>query len=139
MVHGSGAGGRLGELETDPWLVQADALSEDILPALKGINLGSWVDTVGRSEATTRRTSRVGAAEVYPAIGAARFKVTSVSLFMNEIDERCGDDSGLRLELGGELLEQEGNNTGAAEGKRESGALGVRLEEQGEGRGGVAI
>jgi hypothetical protein len=39
------------------------------------------------TQATTKRTSRVGAAEVYPAIGAARFKVRSVSLIMNEIDE----------------------------------------------------
>ena len=48
------------------------------------------------------------------------------------------DDFGLRLELGGESLEQEENNTGAVEGKRESGALVGRFEEQGEGRG-VAI
>ncbi|KAI0278137.1 hypothetical protein BGY98DRAFT_558186 [Russula aff. rugulosa BPL654] len=39
---------------------------------------GSWVDTIGRSEATTRRTSRVGAAEVYPAVGVARFKLSRV-------------------------------------------------------------
>jgi len=30
------------------------------------------------------------------------------------------------------LLEQEEDDTGAAEGKRESGALGERFEEQGE-------
>jgi len=42
------------------------------------------------------------------------------------------DDFSLRLEFGGELLEQEGDNTGATEGKRESGALGERFEEQDE-------
>jgi hypothetical protein len=41
-------------------------------------------------------------------------------------------DFGVRLELWGELLEQEEDNSGAAEGKRESGALGERFEEQGE-------
>jgi hypothetical protein len=47
------------------------------------------------------------------------------------------DDFGLRLELGGELLGQEEDNMGAAEGKRESGALGECFEEQ--RRGGVVI
>ena len=37
------------------------------------------------------------------------------------------------------LLEQAEDNSGATKGKRESGALGVRFGEQGEGRGGVII
>ena len=36
------------------------------------------------------------------------------------------------LNLGGELLEQEEDNSGATEGKRASRVLGERLEEQGE-------
>jgi hypothetical protein len=59
-------------------------------------------------------------------------RLTGVILATNEFDEQCEDDFGLRLELGGELLEQEEDNTGATEGKRESGALGERFEEQGE-------
>ena len=56
-----------------------------------------------------------------------------VSLATNESDEQCGNGFGLRLGLGGELLEQEEDNTGAAEGKREA-EVGVteRFEEQGE-------
>ena len=42
----------------------------------------------------------------------------------NEFDEQCKDDFGLRLDLGGELLGQEEENTGAAE-------VGERFEEQG--------
>jgi hypothetical protein len=51
-----------------------------------------------------------------------RPRLTGVSLATYEFDEQCEDDFGLRLELGEELLEQEQDNTGAAEGKRESGA-----------------
>jgi hypothetical protein len=53
-----------------------------------------------------------------------RPRLTGVSLATEEFDEQCEDDFGLCLELGGELLEpeQEEDNTGAAEGKRESGA-----------------
>jgi hypothetical protein len=47
-----------------------------------------------------------------------------VSLADYEFDEQCEGDFGLRLELGGESLEREGDNAGVAEGKRESGVLG---------------
>ena len=67
-----GTGERLGEWEPDARLVQPEVLSEVTLPALKDIK---GVDTMGRSEGTTRKTSPVGAAEVYPAMGTAGFKV----------------------------------------------------------------
>ena len=44
----------------------------------------------------------------------------------DEFDEWREDDFGLCLKLGGELLEQEEDNTGTAEGKREGGALEER-------------
>jgi hypothetical protein len=50
--------------------------------------------------------------------GHSRPRLTGVSLATNEFDEQCEDDFGLCLELGGDLLEQEEDNTGAAEGKR---------------------
>ena len=46
------------------------------------------------------------------------------SLGVNEFDERCEDDLGLCLELGGELIEQEEDSTGTAEGEAESGVFG---------------
>jgi hypothetical protein len=50
---------------------------------------------------------------------------------MSSMSSEGDFDLRLRVELGGELLEQEEDNTGAAEGKRESGALGESFEEQG--------
>ena len=43
----------------------------------------------------------------------------------SEFDEQCEGDFGLHLQLGGESLEREGDKVGVAEGKRESGVLGV--------------
>jgi hypothetical protein len=65
---------------------------------------------------------------IHPGRGSPR-----VSLANNEVEEWREDDFGFRLELGGGLLEQE-DNTGATEGKRESGARVERFEE---GRTGV--
>ena len=50
--------------------------------------------------------------------------LTKVGLADYEFDEQCEGNFGLRLELGGESLEREGDNAGVAEGKRESGVLG---------------
>jgi hypothetical protein len=57
-------------------------------------------------------------------IHPGRPRLTSVSLATNEFDELYEDGFGLRFELGGELPEQEGKNTCAAEGKPDSGAFG---------------
>ena len=57
-----------------------------------------------------------------------------ISFATNKFDEYCEDDFDLSLELAGELLEYEQDNTGAAKGKRESEALGGWcFEEQREG------
>jgi len=53
-------------------------------------------------------------------------RVTGASLADNQLDEWCEDDFGLPLKLGGELLEQEEDNMGTVEGKRESGAPDTR-------------
>ena len=55
--------------------------------------------------------------------------LTGVSLANNEFNGWREDDFGLRLELGGELLERGNGNRGAVEGKRESGALGEHFRE----------
>ena len=47
-----------------------------------------------------------------------------------EFGEWCEDDFGLCLELRRKMLEREEGNMGDAEGKRESGELGKRFEEQ---------
>jgi hypothetical protein len=65
------------------------------------------------------RTISIASILIHPGRGSPG----SVSPLMS-FDEQCEDDVGLRLELRGELLEQEEDNTGSAEGKRESGALG---------------
>ena len=56
-----------------------------------------------------------------------RSRLISVSF-----DECCRDEIGLRLELGGGLLELEEDNMGVAEWRRVSGALGEGFDEQGE-------
>ena len=53
-------------------------------------------------------------------IHPGRPRLTGVSLATNEFDELCEDGFGIRFELGGELLQQEGKNTCAAEGKLEA-------------------
>jgi hypothetical protein len=65
-------------------------------------------------------------------IHPGRPRLTSVSLATNEFDELCEGGFGIRFELHGELLQQEGKNTCAAEGKPESGALGQGFGEQGK-------
>jgi hypothetical protein len=57
-------------------------------------------------------------------IHSGRPRLTGISFATNEFDEWCEDGFGLRFELGGKLLEQEGKNTCAAEGNPESGSLG---------------
>jgi hypothetical protein len=61
-----------------------------------------------------------------------RSKLTSVSFTINEFGEYCGDELGLHLELGGELLEQEKDNMGVSDRRLVSGALGACFAEQGE-------
>jgi hypothetical protein len=55
-----------------------------------------------------------------PITSTTRPRLTSVGLAVNEFDEQREDDFGLRLELRGELLEQEEDNTGDAERSSES-------------------
>jgi hypothetical protein len=46
--------------------------------------------------------------------------------------QTVANELGLRLELGGELLEQEKDNMGASERRWVSGALGTCFDEQGK-------
>ena len=59
-----------------------------------------------------------------------RPRPTDVGLTNNELDEVCEGDFGLRLELGGNLYEKRKT---VRVPRRKSGALGVCLQEQGEG------